>query len=123
MACAPGEDSDQSEQSSLCAQWVAKDGPKLFFMWTAKTLIRPDAQADMSVRWAHKPFCRFCHALAHRSFYFMFQRYSIRTRKYISKDRWNACSADYLLGKYIYVATVSQPTLFLLFFTLWPISG
>ena len=24
-----------------------------------------DAQADLSLRWAHMPFCRFCHALAH----------------------------------------------------------
>ena len=23
-----------------------------------------DAQADLSLRWAQKPFCRFCHALA-----------------------------------------------------------
>ena len=23
-----------------------------------------DAQADLSLRWAHKPICRFCHALA-----------------------------------------------------------
>ena len=36
-----------------------------------------DAQADLSLRWAHMPFCRFCHALAHiceandvRFFYF-----------------------------------------------------
>ena len=39
MTCAPSKDSDQSDQSSLCAQWVAKD-PLGFFMWTAKTLIR-----------------------------------------------------------------------------------
>ena len=24
-----------------------------------------DVQADLSLRWAHMPFCRFCHALAH----------------------------------------------------------
>ena len=27
MACAPSEDSDRSDQSSLCTQWVAK-GPR-----------------------------------------------------------------------------------------------
>ena len=27
-----------------------------------------DAQADLSLRWAHIPFCRFCHVAAH--FYF-----------------------------------------------------
>ena len=31
-------------------------------MRTAKTLIR---LADMSLRWAHMPFCWFCHEAAH----------------------------------------------------------
>ena len=35
-----------------------------FFMRTAKTLIRLDAQADLSLRWAHKSFCWFCHEAA-----------------------------------------------------------
>ena len=35
-------------------------------MRTAKTLIRlADAQADLSLRWAHMPFCWFCHEAAH----------------------------------------------------------
>ena len=46
--CAPNEDSDHSlgirpvwSESSLCAQWVAKDPSfQAFFMQTAKTLIR-----------------------------------------------------------------------------------
>ena len=34
-------------------------------MRTAKTLIRlADAQADLSLRWAHMPFCWFCHEAA-----------------------------------------------------------
>ena len=28
---------------------------------------RAEAQADLSLRWAYMPFCRFCHALAHIS--------------------------------------------------------
>ena len=36
-----------------------------FFMRTAKTLIRlGGAQADLSLRWAHMPFCWFCHVAA-----------------------------------------------------------
>ena len=31
-------------------------------MLTAKTLIR---QADLSLRWVHRSFCWFCHALVH----------------------------------------------------------
>ena len=40
-------------------------------MRTPKTLIRPqaDAKADLSLRVAHMPFCRFCHALAQISSY------------------------------------------------------
>ena len=34
-------------------------------MWTAKTLIRLDAQADLSLRWIHMTFCWFCHEVAH----------------------------------------------------------
>ena len=47
-------------ESSLCTQWVAKD--QAFFVRTAKTLSdRAHAQADLSLRWAHKPLCWFCH--------------------------------------------------------------
>ena len=46
--------SAQSDQSSLCAQCVAK------FMWTAKTLIRLGrCEADLSLRWAHTHFVGF----------------------------------------------------------------
>ena len=35
-------------------------------MWTAKTLIRlGGCQADLSPRWAHMPFCWFCHQAVH----------------------------------------------------------
>ena len=47
-------------KSSLCAQWVAKDSSFLhadsedWSYWT-------DAQANLNLRWAHMPFCWFCH--------------------------------------------------------------
>ena len=55
--------SAQSDQSSLCAQWVAKDSSFLHADsedWSDWV----DAQADLSLRWAHIPFCRFCHEVA-----------------------------------------------------------
>ena len=50
--------------SSLCTQWVAKD---LSFLhadsedWSDWA----EAQADLSLRWAHMPFCWFCPEAAH----------------------------------------------------------
>ena len=54
--------SAQSDQSSLCAQWIEKD-------------LNADSgdlgqtgripQADLSLRWAHRSFCWFCHAATH----------------------------------------------------------
>ena len=43
---------------SLATHWVpSKDSDQTG---------RMDAQADLGLRWGHMPFCRFCHALAHR---------------------------------------------------------
>ena len=41
---------------SLCAQWVAKDPSGQRKLWSDWA----DAQADLSLRWAHMPFCWFC---------------------------------------------------------------
>ena len=73
--------STQSDQCSLCAQWVAKDPSflcaeaKALLLQTVKIQIMctqqrhrsdwVDAQADLSLCWVHMSFCRFCHALAH----------------------------------------------------------
>ena len=72
MASAPSEDSDSlvirpvwSESSlsawrnlgPLASHWAHSED------WSAWA----DAQADLSLRWAHQPLCRFCHALAQLS--------------------------------------------------------
>ena len=52
-------------ESSLCTQWIAK-GPsvspcgqrRLWSDWS-------DAQADLSLHWAHMAYCWFCHEVAH----------------------------------------------------------
>ena len=51
-------------ESSLCAQWVAKDPSFLHAdseVWSEWV----DAQADRSLRWAHMPYCWFCREAAH----------------------------------------------------------
>ena len=50
---APSEDSDQ-----LCTQWVVKD----------PSFLHANAHADLSFRWAHMPFCWFCHEAANFQF-------------------------------------------------------
>ena len=44
-----------SDQSSLCAQWVAKD-PRFLY---ADSEDWADAQADLSLRWVHTHFAGF----------------------------------------------------------------
>ena len=68
MACAPSEDTDQpghppSLNSLRCPHDESLD-PWLPIERTAKTLIR-SAQSYLSLRWAHMPFCWFCHEAAH----------------------------------------------------------
>ena len=72
-ACAPSEDSDQpGHPPSLIRVFRSalngKLRTQLFFMWTAKTLIRLGrCLADLSLFWGHRSFCWFCHAAAHLS--------------------------------------------------------
>ena len=47
-------------ESSLCAQWVAKDQSFLH----ADSEDGTSAQSDLSFRWAHMPCCWFCHEVA-----------------------------------------------------------
>ena len=56
----------QNQRNGMCAQrrlrsaqWVAKD---LSFLQADSEVA--DAQVDLSLRWAHKPFCWFCHEAA-----------------------------------------------------------
>ena len=46
-------------ESSLCAQWVAK-GHIFLHADSEDWSDWADAQADLSLRWAHMPFCWFC---------------------------------------------------------------
>ena len=51
-------------ESLLCTQWVAKD-PSFLHADSKDSSDWADAQADLSLCWAHMQFCWFCHAAAH----------------------------------------------------------
>ena len=57
----------QSDQSSLCAHWVGK-GPCFLHADSEDWSDWADAQADLSLRWAHMPFCWFWHEMAQKPF-------------------------------------------------------
>ena len=51
-------------ESSLCAEWVAKD-PSFLHGDSEDWSDWADAEADLSLRWAHMPICWFCHEATH----------------------------------------------------------
>ena len=51
-------------ESSLCAQWVAKDPRFLHKDSEDSDPTGTDAQAELNLRWAHMLFCWFCRAVA-----------------------------------------------------------
>ena len=59
MARALGEDSDKPGYPPGLIRVFALRSVGSYFMRRAKTLIR------LSLRWAHMPFCWFCHLAAH----------------------------------------------------------
>ena len=50
-------------ESSLCAQWVAKD-PSFLHGDSEETEQTGRMPRLIWIRWAHMPFCRFCHEVA-----------------------------------------------------------
>ena len=66
MVCAPAKTQISMgirqvwSESSLCAQWVAKD-PSFLHADSEDSTPTADAQADLILRWAHKTLCWFCH--------------------------------------------------------------
>ena len=67
MACVPSEDSDQPGHQSLLSAW--RNLGSLATHWAAKTLIKwsdwADAQADLSLRWAHRLILVFAGRICH----------------------------------------------------------
>ena len=54
----------QSDQSSLCALWVAKD-PSFLHAYSKDSAQTGRMPRLISLRWAHMPFCWFRHVVAH----------------------------------------------------------
>ena len=71
MACAPSEDSYQHVHPPSLIRIFAVHMKKAWvFSYPLSASQRlwsdwADAQADLSLRWAHMPFCCFCHEAAH----------------------------------------------------------
>ena len=90
--CVPSEDSDQpGHLPSLIRVFVVRMKKAWLLSYPLSTQRRlwsdwADAQADLSLRWAHMPFCWFCHEVAH-----------ISTLLY-SKAPWNF--SDFISAKF-----------------------
>ena len=73
MTWAPSEDSDQPRHPpSLIRVFAVRIKKHWVLNYLLSALQRlwshwADAQADLSLRWAHMPFCWFCHEVAHIS--------------------------------------------------------
>ena len=52
-------------ESSLCAEWVAKDPSFLHADSEDSDQTGLMPKADLILRWVHMPFCWFCHEAAH----------------------------------------------------------
>ena len=73
MACAPSKDSDKPGHPPRVFAVYMNKALALNYPLSAQWRLWSDwavAQADLSLRWAHRPFCRFCHALAQMSVFF-----------------------------------------------------
>ena len=80
--------SAQSDQSSLCAQWIAK----------YQSFLHADSEeSDLSLRWAHMPFCWFCHEAAHVYSWnhYASKHYAQRT---FDTDVTDGYATDWLIG-------------------------
>ena len=57
----------QNQQKYLCAQGRPRNLGPLATYWVHSEdwSVLPDAQADLSLLWARKSFCWFCHDVAH----------------------------------------------------------
>ena len=71
MTCAPSEDSDQPGHPPSLIRVFAVRMKKAWVLSYPMSAQRrlwsdwADTQADLSLRWAHMPFCWFCHEAAH----------------------------------------------------------
>ena len=64
-------------ESFLFTQWIAKD-PSFLHADSKDWLNWAEAQAELSLRWAHMPFCWFYHEMAHIIMRFTKQKYVFR---------------------------------------------
>ena len=76
--CAPSEDSDQpGHMPSLIRVFAVRMRKAWVLSYPLSGQRRlwsdwADAEADLSLRWGHMPFCWFCHAVAQIAFFFVY---------------------------------------------------
>ena len=92
MACAPSEDSDQpGHPRSLIRVFAVRMKKPWVLSYPVSAQRRlwsdwADAQADLSLRWAHMPFCWFCHVLSCHFVGFVMVYYKLTLRAFGSGE-------------------------------------
>ena len=122
MACAPSEHSDKPGHPPSLIRVFAVRMKKVWvprYPLSAQRRLWSDwaeAQADLSLRWAHKPFCRFCHALAHliHIFFYDVSHWVRCLRKAVLRD-----SGIYGLSFFIYAFVSPGCGAFFIFFPVY----
>ena len=90
--CAPSEDSDQPEHPpSLIRVFAVRLEKARILRYPLSTQRRlwsdwADAQADLSLRWAHMPFCWFCHDAAQFCYCLVVSHNHTRPKSKINHD-------------------------------------
>ena len=90
--CAPSEDSDQPGQPPSLIRVFAVRMKKAWVLSYPLSAQRrlwsdwADTQADLSLRWAHMPFCWFCHEAAHIIFLFLQHVFKLEQEEYVKEE-------------------------------------
>ena len=90
MTCAPSADSDQPGPTPSLFKVFAVRMKKAWVLSYPLSAERKcwsdwaEAQADLSLRWAHMPFCWFCHDAAHVLSRFQVEAKTGRTYSYVN---------------------------------------
>ena len=130
MACAPSEDSDQpGHPPSLIKVFAVRMKKALAIsyplsaqrrLWSDRT----DAQADLSLRWVHVPFCWFCHKAAQ---YALCQTYQL-SRSSTKPTKWPECPikpAHEIMALFVLCKLILQTRMrsHLVVLDVWPLVG
>ena len=91
-------ESAQTDQSSLCAQWIVKD-PAFLHADSKDWSDWVDAQSDTNLRWVHRSFCWFCRVAAQIIFksypyWIVFMAFVVLLYNCEILEFWNSVNTD-----------------------------